>query len=111
MKREAVNLLVKSSDSVLLAIEIFNRPWDRGRKEAVLVLLDRSFELLLKSIIVYKGGRIREPRATETIGFDACIRKCISDVQVKCLTEEEALTIQIVNSLRDAAQHYIVDVS
>lgn len=111
MKREALILLQKSTDSVLLSIEHFNRPWDRGRHEAVLVLLDRSFELLLKSIIVYRGGRIRELRASETIGFDSCVRKCISEASVKCLTEEEAVTIQIVNSLRDAAQHYIVDVS
>jgi hypothetical protein len=111
MKREVRNLLSRATDSVLLSIEHFNRPWDRGRHEAVLVLLDRSFELLLKSVIVHKGGRIREPRAKETIGFDSCVRKCVSDAQTKCLTEEDALTIQIVNSLRDAAQHYIVDVS
>ncbi len=111
MKREARILLSKSTDSVLLAIEHFNRPWDRGRHEAVLVLLDRSFELLLKSVIVHGNGKIREPRAKETIGFDACIRKCISDATIKCLTEEEALTIQIINSLRDAAQHYIVDIT
>src|SRR3972149_3238784 len=111
MKREVRNLLAKSTDSVLLAIEHFNRPWDRGRHEAVLVLLDRSFELLLKSVIVNQGGRIREARANETIGFDSCVRKCVSDAQTKCLTQEEALTIQIINSLRDAAQHYVVDVS
>jgi hypothetical protein len=111
MKREVRNLLSRSTDSVLLSIEHFNRPWDRGRHEAVLVLLDRSFELLLKSVIIHRGGRIRDPRAKETIGFDSCVRKCVSDAQTKCLTEEEALTIQIINSLRDAAQHYIVDVS
>ena len=111
MKREVRSLLVKSTDSVLLSVEHFNRPWDRGRHEAVLVLLDRAFELLLKSVILHKGGRIREPRAKETIGFDLCVRKCVSNTQTKCLTEEEALTIQIVNSLRDAAQHYIVEVS
>jgi hypothetical protein len=111
MKREAKNLLTKSTDSVLLAIEHFNRPWDRGRHEAVLILLDHAFELLLKSAIVHKGGRIRERRAKETIGFDSCVRKCVSDAQTKCLTEEEALTIQIINSLRDAAQHYVLDIS
>jgi hypothetical protein len=111
MKREVRNLLSKATDSVLLSIEHFNRPWDRGRHEAVLVLLDRSFELLLKSVIIHRGGRIREPRAKETIGFDSCVRKCVSDPQIKSLTEEEALTIQIINSLRDAAQHYIVEVS
>jgi hypothetical protein len=73
--------------------------------------LDRAFELVLKAVIIHKGGRIREPRAKETIGFDACVRKCVSDEQVKCLTEEEALTVQIINSLRDAAQHYVVEVS
>jgi hypothetical protein len=111
MKREARVLLSKATDSVLLAIENFNRPWDRGRHEAVLVMIDRGFELLLKAVIIHKGGRIREPRAKQTIGFDACVRKCLSDAQVKCLTEDEAISIQILNSLRDAAQHYIVEVS
>lgn len=111
MKREPRILLTKATDSVLLAIEHFNRPWDRGRPEAVLVFLDRAFELILKAVIVHKGGRIREPRAKETIGFNNCVRKCVSDAQVKSLTEEEAVTIQIINSLRDHAQHYIVDVS
>jgi hypothetical protein len=111
MKREAKILLEKSTDSMLIAIEHFNRPWDRGRRESVLVMLDRSFELLLKAIIVYRGGNIREPRAKETIGFDTCVRKCLSDAKIKCFTGEEAITIQIINSLRDAAQHYIVDIS
>jgi hypothetical protein len=111
MKREARILLTKATDSALLSIEHFDRPWDRGRIEAVLVFVDRAFELLLKATIVHKGGRIRAPRSRETIGFDTCVRRCVSDSQTKCLTEEEALTIQILNSLRDAAQHYVVDIS
>ncbi len=111
MKKEAKVLFGKSVDSLFLAVEHFNRPWDRGRPEAVLILLDRSFELLLKNVIVHKGGKIRERRAEETLGFDACVRKCLSDAQVKCLTEEQAITIQIVNSLRDAAQHYLLEIS
>jgi len=104
-------LFEKSLDSFVLSIEHFNRPWDRGRHEAVLILLDRAFELLLKSIILHKGGKIREAYEKETIGFEKCVRKCISDNQVKCLTEEEGLTIQIINSFRDAAQHDIVVLS
>lgn len=111
MKREARILLVKATDSILLAIEHFNRPWDRGRPEAVLVLLDRAFELMLKAVIVHGGERIREPRAKETIGFETCVRKCLSNAQVRCLTEEEALTVQVINTLRDAAQHYVVEIS
>lgn len=109
MKRETKVLLGKALDSLVLSIEHFNRPWDRGRQEAVLVLLDRAFELFLKAAIRHRGGKIREPRAAETIGFDRCVRKAVSEVG--CLSEEEALTIQIVNSLRDAAQHYILEIS
>jgi hypothetical protein len=43
--------------------------WDVGRSEAVLVQLDRGFELFLKAAILHKGGKIRERRARQTIGF------------------------------------------
>jgi hypothetical protein len=111
MKKQAALLLEKSIDSLVLSIEHFNRPWDRGRPEAVLILLDRAFELILKAAILHKGGKIREPYAKETIGFDKCVRKCLTDAAVSCLTEEQALAMQIVNSLRDAAQHDIVELS
>ncbi len=108
MKKQSKLFFEKSLDSLVLSIECFNRPWDRGRHEAVLILLDRAFELLLKSIILHKGGKIRETHENETIGLDKCVRKCISDDKVKCLTKDEGLTIQIINSFRDAAQHDIV---
>jgi len=111
MKKEARLLLGKSVDSLLLSVEHFNRPWNRGREEAVLILLDRAFELLLKAAIVHQNGKIRERGEKETFGFDKCVRKCLSNEAVKCLTEDQALTIQIINSLRDAAQHYILDIS
>ena len=111
MKREARLLLEKSVDSFVLSIEHFNRPWDRGRHEAVLVLLDRAFELALKAAIVHRGGRIREPKASQTFGFDRCVRTCMSDARVQCLDTEQALTIQTINQLRDSAQHYLLDIS
>jgi hypothetical protein len=45
-----------SVDSLVVAVDHFNRAWDRGRTEAVLILLDRAFELLLKAIIVHRAG-------------------------------------------------------
>jgi hypothetical protein len=105
-------LYAKAVDSLVLAVDHFNRAWDRARPEAVLILLDRSFELLLKSIIVDRRGSIREKGKTEiTIGFNACLRKCLSDARVKCINEEEAITLQTINSLRDAAQHYMLSIS
>ena len=111
MKKRPRIFFEKSLDSLVLAIDHFNRPWDRGRREAVLILLDRAFELLLKAIILHKGGKIRERYEKETIGHEKCVRKCLTDAKVKCLTEEQGLTIQIINSFRDAAQHDIVDLS
>jgi hypothetical protein len=111
MKREAGTLLGKAIDSLILSVDHFNRPWNCGRQEAVLILLDRSFELLLKAAIIHQGGQIRQAKSKETLGFDHCVRKCLSDATVRCLTEEEALTIQTMNSLRDAAQHYMLGIS
>jgi Domain of unknown function (DUF3644) len=111
MKREARMLLVRSLDSLVLSVERFNCPWDRGRQEVMLLLLDRAFELLMKAAILHKGGKIRGKGEKETIGHDKCVRVCLTDEKAKCLTKEQALTIQIVNSLRDAAQHYMLEVS
>lgn len=111
MKKEARMLLERATDSLVLSVEKFNCPWDRGRQEVTLLLLDRAFELLLKAAILHKGGRIREPGEKETFGHDRCVRVCLSDKRTQCLTEEQALTIQVINSLRDAAQHYMLHVS
>ena len=111
MKREAKMLLSKAIDSLLLAIEVFNRPHETGRATATLILLDHSFEMLLKASILHRSGRIREPRAKQTIGFDACVRCGVSNARVKFLSDEQALTVQTINGLRDAAQHHIVEIS
>jgi len=111
MKREVKALLNNSIDSLLLSIEQFNRLYSRGRVVSVFMLLNHSFEMLLKAAIVHKGGKIREKKAKETIGFDHCVRKCLSDAQVKCLNEEQALAIRLINNLRDAATHYLLDIT
>jgi len=79
VKRECKLLFGKAVDSLVLSIEHFNRPWDRGRVDAVLILLDHAFEMLLKAAILHRGGAIRKPREKQTIGFDECLRKALSD--------------------------------
>lgn len=111
MKRESRLLLDKACDSLLLSVEFFNRPHDRGRVSGSLILLDHAFEMLLKASILHRGGRIREKRAIETIGFDACVRRSLSDGKIKFLQEEQALLLQTINGLRDAAQHHLLEVS
>ena len=111
MKKEAKLLKDKALNSLILSIDHFNRPWNRGRTDAVLLFMDHSFEMFLKAGILHRGGVIRERGEKNTIGFDACVRKAVSSAGIKFLTEEQALTLQMINGLRDAAQHHIVDVS
>lgn len=111
MKKEVKILRQKAINSLVLSIELFNRPSEMGRAHGVLIFLDHAFEMLFKAIILHRGGRIRDPRATQTIGFDACVRKGLSDAKVKFLTDHQALAVQMINSLRDAAQHHILDIS
>ena len=73
--------------------------------------MDHAFEMLLKAAIVHRGGRIRERRATQTIGFDACVNRGLSDGERRFLSEEQALTLQMINALRDAAHHYLLEIS
>lgn len=111
MKKEVRQLRRKAIDSLVLSIDHFNRPWDLGRTEAVLILLDHAFEMLLKAAIRHRQGKIRKPREKQTIGFGACVRKGLTDATVKFLSDEQALTLQTINGQRDAAQHYLIDMS
>lgn len=111
MKRESRLLLDKACDSLILSVEFFNRPHDRGRVSSSLILMDHAFEMLLKAAILHRGGRIREKREKQTIGFDACVRRSLSDAKNKFLSEEQALLLQALNGLRDAAQHHLLDIS
>lgn len=111
MKRQARLLFAKAVDSLVLAIEHYNRPWDRGRVDAVLILLDHAFEMLLKAGILHRGGTIRRPWEKQTLGFDECLRKALSDGGVRFLRQEQVLQLQALNTLRDAAQHHLVALS
>ena len=111
MKRETRLLLNKACDSLILSIEFFNRPHEVGRVSSTLILLDHAFEMLLKAGILHRGGHIREKRANETIGVKSCIRRALSDGTIKFITEEQALALQNINDLRDAAQHHLLDIS
>ena len=111
MRKEAKHLYQKAIDSLTLSIELFNRPNEAGRTHGVLIFLDHSFEMILKASIIDKGGKIKEKGSKETIGFSACCRKGFSDASIKFLNETEVLTLQTINGLRDAAQHYTLKMS
>ena len=45
------------------------------------------------------------------MGFDKCVRIALRDGEILFIHDEQALTLQAVNGLRDAAQHHLIDVS
>ena len=53
MKREAKLLLDKACDALVLSIELFNRPHERGRVCGTLIQLDHGFEMLMKAAILH----------------------------------------------------------
>ena len=111
MKREAKLLLAKACDALVLSVELFNRPHDRGRTTSTLIHLDHSFEMLMKAAILHRGGRISEKDAKNSISFKACIAQSLSNGKTKYLNEEQACTLRAINGLRDAEQHYLLDIS
>ena len=111
MRREASKLLTKACDSLILGIELYNRPNNRGRVSGTLIFLNHAFEMLLKAAIVHRGGDIQERKSGETINFGDCIRRGTSDGQIKFLTEPQTVLLRAINNLRNAVQHYFVDVS
>jgi hypothetical protein len=111
MKKEARLLKAKGVASLTLCVDRFNSSSDVGRVEAVLMFLDHSFEMLLKASILAKGGKIRDRGEKNTIGFDACVRRALSDSTCKFLTNDQALVLQTINGLRDAAQHHLLEIS
>src|SRR6476620_11616332 len=111
MRREVRRLKDKAIASLTLSIELFNRPHAGGRSDGVLLHSDHAFEMLLKAVIRHRGGEIREPGEAHTIGFKVCLSRCLSTADIQCLTPEQAITLQALNGWRDAAQHYLLELS
>lgn len=111
MKRDVRILLDKSLESLHLAIELFNRPYNIGRTHAVIILLDHSFEMLLKTSLLHKKYPIFDKKTANTIGFKSCLRCSIGNGSHQFLTTEQALVLQTINDIRDAEQHYHISTS
>ena len=83
MKRKTKKFLGKSINSLLLSIELFNRPYDSGRIEAVFIMLDHAFEMLIKAIIYEETGKIRERRDKYNYGFKKCVNILNDTLRIK----------------------------
>ncbi len=109
MKRKTRKLLDGARESLIVGVEVFNRPSDIGRVEGVLLMMNHAFEMLLKAIVFEKTGRIRARREKYNYGFEKCLAIC--QTQLNVLDQNEALSLKNLNGFRDAAAHDLVEIS
>ncbi|BCV22766.1 DUF3644 domain-containing protein [Moorella sp. Hama-1] len=109
IKRDVVELKKRAINSLVLAIELFNRPHDQGRAEGVLILLHHAFEMLLKAIIKQRKGTIHEKGEKYTYTFDKCLE--IAQNEIEVISTDERSTLSILDAHRDIAMHYYQEIS
>ena len=103
-KREAVEFKRRAVDSLVLAIEIFNRPYEHGRSEAVLILLHHAFEMLLKGVIQDQTGTVHEKSGKYTYSFAKCLEMARN--QIGLISSDEKISLSILDAHRDTAMHH-----
>lgn len=109
LKKNVAPLLGRSIESLILAIELFNRPSEIARSHGVLMFLQHSFEMLLKAAILQKTGRIHPKDDGYTYSFKSCLQ--IANEQLGILTRDGKITLEILDEQRDQAVHFYADVS
>ena len=104
IKREVAELRTRAIDSLVLGIELFNRPHDRGRAEAVLILLHHALEMLLKAIIKDRTGTVHTEGEKYTYGFDKCLD--VMQNALDMISVDERMALSMLDGLRDTSVHY-----
>ncbi|WP_420239630.1 DUF3644 domain-containing protein [Telmatobacter bradus] len=108
-KRDVAELKGRAINSLVLGIELFNRPHNDGRAEGVLILLHHAFEMLLKAIIKDKTGVVHLKSEKYSYGFDRCLE--VAQNQIKVISADERSTLSILDAYRDTSAHYYQEVS
>ena len=103
IRKKSKLLLLRSIDSLRISIELFNRPFDLGRTEGVLLMLHHAFEMLVKAIIYQKTGKIREKGEHYNYTFRTCVYKLKDPLHA--INDNQIMTLNTLDELRDCAMH------
>jgi len=109
LRRETRHFKTHAINSLILSIEMFNRPHSLLRSEAVLFFLQHAFEMLLKAAIFQTRGKVCDTGSSVTYRFDKCLG--IARGELGAITEDEIKTLSILDSLRDCAMHHLLMLS
>lgn len=109
LKRDVVELKNRALNSLVLGVELFNRPHDQGRSEGTLIFLHHAFELLLKAVIRDRTGTVHAKGGKHTHSFSKCLEVAQNEIGV--ISVDERRTLAILDASRDIAVHYYQEVS
>jgi hypothetical protein len=108
MKRRTRKLKTTATDSLSLAVEMFNRPSPTARIQGVLLPLQHAFEMLFKSTIWEDSKRIQPPGSGKSFSY----KRCLGMLRGRGLIDEsEAVVAATIDALRDGVQHQGVDLT
>jgi hypothetical protein len=104
LHREPRGLQAKAIDSLRRAAEAFNSFHEDGRPTTVLLHLQHSFEMLLKSALLQRRIPIFDAELGRSIGFKKCLNLGREHLR---LTTDEVGTLRAIDALRDEEQHWL----
>lgn len=110
MPRQSYNVRVlrtKALSSLRTGVTAFNGLDSDGRVTIVLLSFQHAFEMLLKAILDSRHAPVFDKKSERSISLEGAIRLCQQQQGVK-LSDAEAGTIRVLDSLRDAEQHWHV---
>lgn len=108
-KRDVAELKRRAINSLVLGIELFNRPHEEGRPEGTLILLHHAFEMLLKAVIKDRTGTVHKKGDRYSYGFDKCLE--VAQNEVSLISADDRRTLSILDAHRDTAVHYYQEIS
>lgn len=104
MKREAAILRDKAMASVRRAVGAFNAMDDDARHTTVLLHVQHSAEMLIKAALVEKGAKVMDKDTGRSIGFEKCLKRAESTLQ---LDDNQLGQLRTIDALRDDEQHWL----
>jgi hypothetical protein len=110
LPRAVEQYLRRSTKSLRLAIEVFNRPFEEGRPEAVLHFTLHAHEMLSKAVLLRRRIKIQDRRDSKTISFGKCLN-LLGPAGQKVLDEADVISLTALNNVRDGAQHSTISIS
>lgn len=109
LKRRAAMYRASATESLTLAIELFNRPHPAARGDAVVIMAAQACEMLLKALIFQRRGTVLDPSTGLSWSLKKAINIALDDLKI--LSPEEAVVLRSLKQDRDVAAHDLIEIS